>query len=407
MRLTCFLQSWLKRGAIRNFCRWQHIRTFVITIILFLFLLSRHEDFEALAYRDTRTWLDQPDSTLFRSCQTSQDVITLWKGVIELAPEPRRGGGIWVPQHALLFTYLRNLWKIRQDLPSVTDRSTLDTIDRDIQRIEQRAFSFLKINTSNLHGDGHPYKPLINRLRSTWENKPHKRGIVLTGGNQHYRFMLHFLATLRETLNSTLPVEVYYRPKDLSKSQLEGLRSFADVTTKDILEITKPLFDEEEIALPDASYALKPFAQLVSEFAEPILCDADTVFFQDPRNLYDDTGYVQTGTVFYHDRKEKNEGTRRWLKRQFRLSGLQPSKDLKESDWWTSREDRTHRQESGVVLVNKGREDVLLSYMFTAWLNGKEQRAYLKHKIAFGMSYSHILSLISLVCIYISPSASQ
>ena len=49
-------------------------------------------------------------------------------------------------------------------------------------------------------------------------------------------------------------------------------------------------------------WALRPFAILASSFKKVILCDADTIFLQDPAVLLQEPGFRDTGTVFYHDR---------------------------------------------------------------------------------------------------------
>ena len=49
-------------------------------------------------------------------------------------------------------------------------------------------------------------------------------------------------------------------------------------------------------------WAIKPFALLVSSFAEAVLMDADVLFVQKPEVLFEHPEYATTGTLFFHDR---------------------------------------------------------------------------------------------------------
>src|SRR5262249_3926705 len=160
----------------------------------------------------------------------------------------------------------------------------------------------------------------------------------------------------------------YNGPEDLTPEQRVNLEDFGEVVTKDLQSVK--YFNETEAGLRNATYALKPFALLASEFEEPILCDADTVFLQDPRKFYGDVGYRETGTLFYQDRLFRGLGLRRWLRNQFTLTKQAPSLWLNATPWWNHDFD-SNFQDSGIVLINKKREDVLLSLIFTAWMNGQ------------------------------------
>ncbi|DAZ93926.1 TPA: hypothetical protein N0F65_008869 [Lagenidium giganteum] len=64
------------------------------------------------------------------------------------------------------------------------------------------------------------------------------------------------------------------------------------------------------------SFNIKVISLIFSRFAEVMLLDADTMFFQSPMPLWDTAKYQSSGTLFFHDRvlyPERQLGKRTWL----------------------------------------------------------------------------------------------
>ena len=62
------------------------------------------------------------------------------------------------------------------------------------------------------------------------------------------------------------------------------------------------VLDNSILQLADSGFAVKPFAILASTFEQVILFDTDAVFLQQPELIFEDTDYVSTGTLLFHDR---------------------------------------------------------------------------------------------------------
>lgn len=106
-----------------------------------------------------------------------------------------------------------------------------------------------------------------------------------------------------------------------------------------------------------------------------MIFDAETVLFQPRERLSDSKGYQETGTHFSHDRLIYQHGfperCERW---DSHLRYNSPSVIL--SNLTSYREDYSEEQESGVVLLDKGRAPVLLGLLHTCWQNSAAGREY-------------------------------
>lgn len=223
-------------------------------------------------------------------------------------------------------------------------------------------------------------KQTISDLRSTYT---HDRGIVIPVGVTGWRMAAHSIAIIRRVHNCTLPIQVMYAgDKDLPGPARLALRRIAPgVELIDILDF----FDESIVDLRHGGWAIKPFAMLASNFKQVLLADADAVFLQSPDVFFQGSGYRQTGTWFFHDLDwHPHPFTRHWSRgrswlRQV-LSGRKASQlspRMQSSPWLSGQSE--HEAESGVVMFDKARLDVLIDLLFVCWMNTAKVRKVTYH----------------------------
>jgi hypothetical protein len=113
--------------------------------------------------------------------------------------------------------------------------------------------------------------------------------------------------TLRSTLNSTLPIEVFYGGDDdlpePYRRFVEGITTvFPDSGTITCVDVKQKFPDPDEVLGLPGRWAMRPFAILESSFKIVILADAEAVFLEDPRVLLDEPGFLGFGSLFWLDR---------------------------------------------------------------------------------------------------------
>lgn len=216
------------------------------------------------------------------------------------------------------------------------------------------------------------------------------RGIVIPTGNKTFRFACHLIVALRRVFQAALPIEIVYAgDTDLPKSKRDALASLAaartgeydaelgDISFLDVAEV----FDDSTLKLTYGGWAIKVFAALASKFTEVILLDADAVFFQDPVTLLKQKAYQENGALFFHDRllwqynfRERHQ----WWHSQV----IHEGPNLHQSRVWT--EMYAEEQDSGVVVVDKSRLDVMLGLLHVAWQNTRDVREETTYKMTYG-----------------------
>lgn len=198
--------------------------------------------------------------------------------------------------------------------------------------------------------EAHLFKWALQNVDSVerLNEKVQGRGIVISLGNNYLRLGVHVIKMLR-MLDCTLPVEIFYNGEsDLKKENIKVLTSMGkDIRLVDI----SLLYNITELRI--SSWDLKPFAILSSSFQQVMLVDADAVFLQNPALLFDDPGYIETGTLFFNDRTlygTMNSDQPEWFG-QFLPEPHSPY--LKSTRMYNKRSH--YEQESGVVLIDKKR----------------------------------------------------
>ncbi|KAI8991825.1 mannosyltransferase putative-domain-containing protein [Mycotypha africana] len=204
-------------------------------------------------------------------------------------------------------------------------------------------------------------------------NQTNGRGIVIAVGDDQFRFAATTIKTLREVLNCTLPIEVFFvREDDLSVARRSYLQTeFEDVTLKKIEDYVGYHYTQF------GGWAMKPFCILSSSFREVILMDADAFFLQNPEKLFDDKGYQLTGSLYFYDRTLFPD----WDVGAGWLNSFLPTMStlVPETRWY--QRTSTHEQESGVIVMDK--QKALLGLLSTCKLNGKTERDEITFWVGF------------------------
>ncbi|CDR98851.1 hypothetical protein [Sporisorium scitamineum] len=257
-----------------------------------------------------------------------------------------------------------------------------------------------------------PFVPGINQLRRWWQAsvqakpsqyssasssrmvsrafgrgptvKPGSRGIVMSLGKKGSVFASQFISIIREKHRNDIPVELYYYgDSDLPPKYRDYLtKAHRNVRCIDLEALG--LFDPELVQLERQGFAIKPFALLATNFTEVMLADADAILLEDPNQFFGEPGYLDTGTLFFHDRDHVRKGAdfvvNEFLTNQLGLRG--PSPRLASSEFWKKK--GIFEQESGIVVVDKRRTDVFAALLFSAWQNMGEIRKKTTYRVWWG-----------------------
>ncbi|KAJ3399255.1 hypothetical protein HDU80_008119 [Chytriomyces hyalinus] len=208
-------------------------------------------------------------------------------------------------------------------------------------------------------------------------------GIILSTGRGHFELALHAIVSFRTVLKCDLPVEVHHMgPNDLGEEMTKAFNSLPGVKTVDVYDY----WGEEAQAL--GGWAIKPFALLASRFQKVMFIDADAVFIQSPEVLFTKSEiFSKYGQLFYHDRTITGHD---WCYNWF--NGFVPHISKYTNSLRFQKKHTVHEQESGVVLVDKGRTDVLHGLLTTAKMNMKYERDGMTYKLMHGDKESYWMS---------------
>ncbi|CAF1664445.1 unnamed protein product, partial [Adineta ricciae] len=198
--------------------------------------------------------------------------------------------------------------------------------------------------------------------RSSYVGAKQSKGIVICSGNRHVRWTIVALKCL-EMIGNDLPIEVmYFTSKDLSVDNQELMRkAFPNVYFTDL-----SLSYTNHSHLDLHGRQIQPFAVLACRFEQVVLMDSDVLFVEKPSILFGNVNFVRNGCLFFYDRYEVSNETKRWIES---LSTKQSQSVIPE-----------RRQGSGVVVIDKYR--VLKGILSTCKLNdhqGQEQRDAYKY----------------------------
>lgn len=273
----------------------------------------------------------------------------------------------------LLQTWIQHLQD--DDIPT-HDRLRLRGI---IEKVSFSFFPYLK------PAPGAPHNAtLFSDLLSRFDGSRHQdggSGIVIPTGQHTLRYSCHLLASLTRVHKTHLPVEIVYAgDSDLTPEGREALKQAGeglDISFIDALTV----FDDSTLRLAQGGWAIKAFAALASRFDDVILLDADAVFVQPPERLLEQARYLETGALLFHDRLLWKGGfmeRQDWWHEQLKHPGPERNKSLV----WT--EQYSEEGDSGVVVVNKSRLDILMGLFHIGWQNTYPVRDEWTYKITYG-----------------------
>ncbi|KAE8153274.1 mannosyltransferase putative-domain-containing protein [Aspergillus avenaceus] len=217
-------------------------------------------------------------------------------------------------------------------------------------------------------------------LRASFEKG--SAAVVIPTSDKTLRFAAHLVGTLRSVHNSTLPIQVVYAGDDDlapdNRLRLAGIvESGPPLEFLDIMTV----FNDTTLQLQSGGWAIKAFAALGSRFEKVILADADAVFFQPPEVLLEHEAFVRTGALLFHDRllwKDVFPVRNEWFESQIR----HPGPELKKSLVWTER--YAEEGDSGLVVLDKSRLDILVGLFHICWQNSYAVREETTYKITYG-----------------------
>ncbi|KAI5205247.1 hypothetical protein E4T38_04337 [Aureobasidium subglaciale] len=227
----------------------------------------------------------------------------------------------------------------------------------DIVRAYERYRAFLGRLSHMLFPYTSPYFGDHMALHSHFRNGG--RGIVLSGNDKQAPYILTSLKVIRK-LGSSLPVEIMYLENELNEDWRTKLEAVPGVIARNLSQMVS---DEGWELKGSAS---KPFALLMSSFREVIYLDADALFFVNPEVLFEDPGYVETGTLFFRDRITSPSSRKQWLKD---MLPKPISRKAQTSRYWTGKS--REQQDSGVLVVDKWRHFVAM--LTVARMNGPDR----------------------------------
>ncbi|TPX14040.1 uncharacterized protein E0L32_000434 [Thyridium curvatum] len=266
-------------------------------------------------------------------------------------------------------------WIVLAD--TTNDASRRNMLSAAIEKTAAQHFPFLK-NPGHLTS-----KAPLSELRRSFT--PGSAGIVIPTSEGTLRFAAHLVVSLRSVLHSNLPIQITYASdNDLSAQSRSYLQSLVESGPPlEFLDITT-VFDDASLDLQHGSWAIKPFAALASRFERVILLDADAVFLQPPEVLFEHGAFraAGAGALLFHDRllwqhafAERHE----WWRSQVRRP---PSAALNRSRVWT--EDYAEEGDSGAVVVDKSRADVLVGLLHVCWQNTRAVREEATYRMTYG-----------------------
>ncbi|KAB5513240.1 mannosyltransferase putative-domain-containing protein [Coniochaeta sp. 2T2.1] len=249
-----------------------------------------------------------------------------------------------------------------------------------LEQLATSLFPFLLNQPSNPNST----TPLSD-LRSTII--PGSKGIIIPTGDRTIRFAAHLIAQLRRILGSTLPIQIVYAgDADLSPENRKELAAIPGDTHGPALEFLDiySVFDDATLLFTSSAsggWAVKAFAALATHFEQVVVLDADAVFLQPPEVLLAHPAFERSGALLFHDRllwQHRFQDRHSWWREEIR----RPSAAMNKSRVWT--EDYAEECDSGVVVLDKGRLEVLMGLLHTCWQNMFDVRDDCTYRITYG-----------------------
>ncbi|KAJ3242325.1 hypothetical protein HDU81_005078 [Chytriomyces hyalinus] len=259
----------------------------------------------------------------------------------------------------------------------VREPSLDSSISSKIPRLMQRASTLTDTLTKRLY----PWimndkVSSINDMMGQWSG----RGIAFTFPTSGYPRGVHLILALRNILNCTLPIEIFYiGENDLGRPEREKLAKLPMVTLINMEERLPKVRDVN-------GFNIKPYVMLASSFREVIFLDDDVTMIQNPATLVDESLIYKThGTLFFLDRSF-SAGNSEWAR------SFIPFPSSTSENGRYMRDVSRDEQESSLVVLDKGRLGIVHALLAACHMNLKQSRDEALHKYTHGDKESFWLS---------------
>lgn len=120
------------------------------------------------------------------------------------------------------------------------------------------------------------------------------RGFIIACPLKYQHICLENVTKIRNTYAIDLPIEIWQIGKEISEEYMTLFGKISNIEFHYVEKYT-------ENPAHWRGFQIKAFILKHTQLAEPILCDADIVFHSNPLLIYDDPGYISTGTYFFRD----------------------------------------------------------------------------------------------------------
>ncbi|KAJ3075731.1 hypothetical protein HDU98_007123 [Podochytrium sp. JEL0797] len=207
------------------------------------------------------------------------------------------------------------------------------------------------------------FTSLDQLIRSFSEQTGEDVGFAISCGTKQFYVAYHAILALRKVFQVEIPVQVFYAgDEDLNPKMVKAFNLLANVQAINLLS-----FFPASTIQDAGGWSLKPFVILACTFRTVIYMDSDVLFFKNPTLLLDMPLFRETGQVYFHDRRNLEEGYRAgtvWFRE---LLGDRVSRFAEELGYLNQR--TSHEMDSGVVVMDKGRVGVLVSLLLACRMN--------------------------------------
>jgi len=120
------------------------------------------------------------------------------------------------------------------------------------------------------------------------------RGFIIACPLKYQHFCLENVLKIRNIYSVDLPIEIWQIGQEISDEYMERFKTISNLSFHYVEKHT-------ELLNHWRGFQVKAFILKHTTLTEPILCDADIVFHSNPLLLYNDPGYLETGTYFFRD----------------------------------------------------------------------------------------------------------
>ena len=218
--------------------------------------------------------------------------------------------------------------------------------------------------------------------RVSCDHKQSQRGLIIPILERYENVFLESLNILYDSLNFTLPIELWQIGDEISvvaKQRLQQLQKNHCIQFKNVKDYTN------EFSLWQG-YQIKAFIMKYTSFDEVILADCDIYFYENPEIIFYDKDYKETGTYFFQDYAAHTPNnfshlyrTNKFVRNMmpYRKQFFPDEWDFVYSNFFNSSVHMWFYMESGVVFMNRKRHLDVIDTIYNINYNWKFTYKYL------------------------------